>query len=472
MDMKLMIGDCKERLKDLPDESVDSIVTDPPYELGIMGKAWDSSGIAYDVDLWRECLRVLKPGGHLLSFGGSRTYHRMTVAIEDAGFEIRDMIEWLYGSGFPKSHNVSKAIDKAAGVEGEVIGDFPNDRPNSHSKNAIPVGSAGLGKGTKMRALVTPEAAELEGWGTALKPAHEPIVVARKPFKGTVAENVLEHGTGAINIDGCRVKVSDTKEYDDNRRGFHERMLDDDSRPYEGGWKPNTVILDNEIKGRWPANVIFSHHPECIKLGVKQVGSGESKLVSRDRGAAWRELEGLEGSMGATPAIDNFGAETIDDYQCHAECPVRILDEQSGASRFFYCAKPSKAERNEGCDDLEAAPKYRDFGLEERIEGGKATNKRTNEEAVLAKNSHTTVKPVVLMRYLCRLVTPGGGVVLDPFMGSGTTGIAACLEGLSFIGIELSEEYMTIAEARIAAWRQYQDTDEKMASADEGVEWI
>ena len=204
-DVNLLLGDCRERLKELPDCSVDSVVTDPPYELGFMGKSCDSTGVAYDVTVWRECLRVLKPGGHLLAFGGSRTYHRLAVAIEDAGFQIRDQIMWVYGSGFPKSLNISKAIDKAAGAELEVIGIRTDGMSSTAMKPDKGWNANSMGSVLDITAPATAEAKEWDGWGTALKPAHEPIVLARKPLDGTVANNVLTHGVGGINIDGCRV---------------------------------------------------------------------------------------------------------------------------------------------------------------------------------------------------------------------------------------------------------------------------
>lgn len=289
--VELLHGDCLERLKELPDCSVDACVTDPPYGLRFMGKTWD-----YDVpqaEVWREVLRVLKPGGHLLAFAGTRTQHRMAVQIEDAGFEIRDLIAWVYGSGFPKSRNLD--------------GDW-------------------------------------QGWGTALKPALEPITVARKPLGGTVAENVLRHGTGAINVDACRVGTDGgckTQQQYQGGESLHcyGKGLNDQRSPVVDGL------------GRWPANLIHD-------------GSDE---------------------------------------------PCKLLD---SAARFFYCAKASKADRGEG-------------------------------------NGHPTVKPTELMRYLCRLVTPPGGVVLDPFMGSGSTGKAAALEGFCFIGIEREAEYLAIARERI-----------------------
>jgi site-specific DNA-methyltransferase (adenine-specific) len=354
--IQLLLGDCLERLRELPDCSVDACVTDPPYGLSFMGKAWD-----YDVpgaEVWREVLRVLKPGGHLLAFAGTRTQHRMACRIEDAGFEIRDMIAWVYGSGFPKSLDVSKAIDKAAGAEREVVG--PSQRHVSGKPEQRTEGLSGtstfaevVGMGAFITAPATPEAQQWAGWGTALKPALEPITMARKPFPGTVAANVLQHGTGALNVNGCRVAcdpadLGDPTRFQVARKGAdswdrQDKGMFDAGRA--GGW------ANGAPSGRWPANLIHD-------------GSDE---------------------------------------------PCALLGD---AARFFYCAKASKADRGEG-------------------------------------NSHPTVKPTELMRYLCRLVTPPGGVVLDPFMGSGSTGKAAALEGFRFIGIEREAEYLKIARDRI-----------------------
>jgi site-specific DNA-methyltransferase (adenine-specific) len=327
----LRLGDCIDALKTLEDNSVDSIVTDPPYGLSFMGKKWD-----YDVpsvDIWSECLRVLKPGGHLLSFGGSRTYHRMAVAIEDAGFDIRDQIMWVYGSGFPKSHNIGNKLE------------------------------------------------DWKGWGTALKPAHEPICMARKPLsEKTIVKNVLKHGTGGINIDDCRIG--------------NEIISSGKSKVVGGGQLngANTRVDVEETfnEGRFPANIMFD----------EEAG--------------------------------------------------KILDEQSvKASRFFYCPKVSKTERNAGLDDFEDRPSQLNSGgigrktsVEKRLE----TN---GENAPTTKNHHPTVKPIKLMEYLITLVTPKGGIVLEPFMGSGSTGIAAKNLGMSFIGIEREEEYFEIAKQRI-----------------------
>lgn len=331
--MTLMLGDCLKKLTELPDNSVDSIVTDPPYGLSFMGKAWD-----YDVpgqNIWEECLRVLKPGGHLLAFFGTRTYHRGVIKIEDAGFEIRDQMQWIFGSGFPKSHNLKE---------------------------------------------------EWQGWGTALKPANEPIVVARKPLeKGlTVAANVLKWGTGALNIDGSRIEAAD------------QDILDAAVKRMTGnkvtGWvSSNETVRPNSAQGRWPANIMF------------------------DEEAA------------ATLPNDSQG---------------------QSVQRYFYVAKASKSERNAGLE-----------GLEVHRYGAGIGQGKTPEAPTKDQNFHPTVKPTKLMGYLINLVTPPNGIVLDPFMGSGTTGIAAKNLGRHFIGIEMNEEYFQIAKTRIESAVRPADLD-------------
>jgi site-specific DNA-methyltransferase (adenine-specific) len=386
--MELLHGDCREILKQLPDASVDSIVTDPPYELGFMGKSWDSTGVAYDVTVWQECLRVLKPGGHLLAFGGSRTYHRLVVAIEDAGFQIRDQIMWVYGSGFPKSLNISKAIDKSAGVEREVIGSTvsgkilrangQNERPYQQGQDRIE---------HDITAPATEKAKQWDGWGTALKPSHEPIVMARKPLVGTVANNVLTHGTGGINIDGSRVA--------------HQSEADRASATPQG------KVTSNKMAGSAP--------------DVDDAGR-----VDVDR---------------PDTALGRFPANFIHDGS------EEVLELLGNPARFFYSAKASKAERNAGLEDLpqrRASAMGYDRGLGDAGEG---MFKDRNPQK---QNFHPTVKPIALMRYLVRLVTPPNGKVLDPFAGSGTTLVAAVLEGFDCIGIEMTDEYLPIIEARVA----------------------
>lgn len=426
--MKILQGDALAQLRTLPACYIDAIVTDPPYELGFMGKAWDNTGVANSVDMWRECLRVLKPGGHLLSFGGSRTYHRMACAIEDAGFEIRDQIMWLYGSGFPKSLDVSKAVDKAAGVEREVIGVNVNGsgphqiKLDNHGAGDTGIGYMdGSGKVFDVTAPATDAAKQWDGWGTALKPAHEPIVVARKPLEGTVAANVLRWGTGALNIDGCRVGNGDD-------RTAGGRSGDKASSVLEDGFHGERQV--RPTGGRWPANLIHDGSEEAL------VGFPDSKGQQGD-------VRGDEPS-GVTKDIYGKFAGRV---------PAPARNDSGSAARFFYCAKTSKAERELGCENIALTPLA--YGNQAQAEVKRGNTEHTGKSGIntvkMRGNNHPTVKPSALMRYLCRLVTPPGGVVLDPFTGSGSTGLAAIREGFDFIGIELSTDYVKIAEARILA---------------------
>ena len=395
---QVLVGDCLEVMAQMEACSVDAIVTDPPYELGFMGKSWDASGVAFRVEVWREALRVLKPGGHLLAFSGSRTYHRMAVAIEDAGFEIRDQIMWVYGSGFPKSHDVSKAIDREAGAEREILGFRPGvvkgigGRYNWHTDDQ----SSGR-TFAKDTAPATHEAQRWQGWGTALKPAHEPIVVARKPLIGTVAANVLAHGTGALNIDGCRVECQDKTRFPSGAVSQTESVFGGGNGRYAD--RPRGE--DSNPFGRWPANLIHDGSEEVVGMFP------DSRSAYPGRQDLADAYAGTEVSI--NNAVTDFGGKISG----------RSHSDSGTAARFFYSAKASKRDRDDGM----------------RAEG--------------RANIHPTVKPTDLMRYLCRLVTTPGGLVLDPFTGSGSTGKGAVLEGFRFMGIELSPEYADIARARI-----------------------
>ena len=391
--MQLFLGDCLEVMRTMPDASVDAVVTDPPYGLSFMGKKWD-----YDVpttEVWAECLRVLKPGGHLLAFAGTRTQHRMAVRIEDAGFEIRDMIAWVYGSGFPKSLDVSKAIDKAAGAEREVVGSYTVGGTAAKGKHkgraaaASDEGAAiGCTKDLAITAPATPEAQQWAGWGTALKPALEPITMARKPLEGTVAANVLAHGTGGINVDGCRVGAT-VETWPTTRarpaEGHPNALY---THKLAGQSETQTVGTGAAPPGRWPANLIHDGSDEVVGLFPQNVKS-QVGMIKTQGGHRF-----IEGDTESVQKFDYGSSDT------------------GSAARFFYCAKTNKSERGEG-------------------------------------NTHPTVKPIDLMRYLCRLVTPPSGIVLDPFMGSGSTGKAALLQGFNFIGIERDPQYFDIAQARI-----------------------
>ena len=646
MKQKLINGDCIEELKKLPANSVDSIVTDPPYDLtsqkvyskqkeinelasatkrniedntcygslagGFMGKKWDGTGIAFKTEIWKEALRVLKPGGHILSFGGTRTYHRMATAIEDAGFVIRDCIFWCYGSGFPKSLNIGKAIDKKQGNKRKVIRENPNKKGRKSDSKGSFVSDTLLGKGKNTGVYIDKGNSEWEGWGTALKPAVEPVVLGRKPLsEKTIVDNILKHGTGGINIDDSRVgneertydltmtsgnfettgggknkkqgKVTttgrfpanlilecicdevvegkakgspghwsktETKGYgdfgggsssyegvgvkDDMKTIIHTNpdcpcyVLDEQSGITKGSGKPTITkagigagllgqydgrktmptakdidvirnIGDNggasrffkEIpKGRFPANLIL----ECICEEVIEGKQGEMKQGSYRKKAPDNLYQ-----LGTTKK-EGANQNAPDDYRdtgnihTNPDCPCFVLDEQSGevgnghwsktktkgygdfgggsssyegvgvkdkskggASRYFkeiegdrifYTAKASKSERNNGLEGFEEAPiKGRDAGQDIR-------NVPYKQRTTPIKNSHPTVKPVKLMRYLIKLITPPNGTVLDPFMGSGTTGVAAKLEGFNFVGIEKEKEYIKIAEARIKNYKK------------------
>ena len=399
----LFKGDSRQVLPLMKDNSIDSVVCDPPYELGFMGKSWDSTGIANDVQLWKEVLRVLKPGGHLLAFSGSRTYHRMAVAIEDAGFEIRDQIMWVYGSGFPKSHNISKGIDKAAGAEREVVGKMANPASSIYSQSENE-----MSRDVNITAPATAAAKQWQGWGTALKPAHEPIVLARKPFEGTVANNILTYGVGGINIDGTRVGSEGG-----STRGDKPSTHLSPSGAFNTGH--NIAKLD---AGRFPANFIHDGSDEVVALfpTTSPAKSGLRNPNGKQSTNAFGDFNGQPGIVGGHD--DNGGS----------------------AARFFYCAKANKRDRNEGCENLD--------DKEWKTEGA-AIPERENRPFLPSKNNHPTVKPTDLMQYLCRLITPPNGTILDPFLGSGSTGKAAMYEGFNFVGIELTEEYLPIAKARI-----------------------
>lgn len=397
MTARIVDADCLAAMARMEADSIDAIVTDPPYGLSFMGKEWDH-GVPGE-PFWREALRVAKPGAHLVAFGGTRTYHRLACAIEDAGWEIRDSLCWLYGSGFPKSLDVSKAIDKAMGAEREVVGTynargFSGTSPTEDGRNQWAAGEVTDKIGTRT-APATDLARQWQGWGTALKPAYEPIVLARKPLIGTVAANVEQHGVGGINIDGCRIAT------DDNLNGG--AYAKDGTQRHDGAenWRYKREGGAGEFSqpsGRWPANVLLDE--EAGALLDAQAGP---------RGAS-APVKGTEPSAVTNGIYGDFAGRV----------PGAFYGDAGGPSRFFYCAKASPSERNAG------------------VEG---------------KNVHPTVKPVALMRYLVRLVTPPGGLVLDPFCGSGTTGVAAVAEGARFVGIELDPAYAGIARARLAKHR-------------------
>jgi DNA modification methylase len=498
------VGDCREVMAEMEPESIDAIVTDPPYELNFMSKGWDRTGVAFTPDTWREAYRVLKPGGHLLAFGGTRTVHRLACAIEDAGFEIRDQVVWLYGSGFPKSLDVSKAIDKVngetdrlpkftswmrtTGLTAQQINDATGTFMGSHyltskSQPAIPtpelwtilrplcgdvpawvdqlveriaaerevVGEQSRqgkppqfmwgdedGQSWDITAPATPDAERWQGWGTALKPAHEPVVVARKPLIGTVAANVLTHGTGALNVDGCRIETNpdDALAMERANTPGSGRFNAIRSEPGAMGRSKAGQPMDT-TSGRWPANVVLDEDAAAML----DAQSGEMR--STKPGSFQRELTSKGypgGGIGQRHAADHPAVDLVKPG----------YGDTGGASRFFYCAKASRSEREAGLGgwELRAAgvgDERRGGSMHERYGDGNGSGKTPHRA-----NNHPCVKPVALMRWLVRLVTPEGGLVLDPFTGSGTTGIAAAMEGRRFLGIEREAEYVEIARARIA----------------------
>ena len=395
----IIVGDCLEVMKTLDAGSIDAIVTDPPYGISFMGKNWDSGvpGVAF----WREALRVAKPGCHILAAGGSRTFHRLAVAIEDAGWEIRDCVLWLYGSGFPKSHDVSKAIDKAAGAEREVVGvsqHSANRTAGSWQQGEQRTGIAFGNEGERsITAPATEAAKQWDGWGTALKPAFEPFILARKPLDGTVADNVLTHGTGGINVDGCRVSSNGDKlnvgGVGSKADGWDRPWKHDSEAIAECKRRSHEAVAKAESLGRWPANVIHDGSDEVTQL---------------------------------------FGT----------------------AARFFYVPKASRSEREAGLDGMDSI--YRANGNKWTDEDYrvKTGERPPSAESGPQTNHHPTVKPVALMSYLCRLITPPNGTILDPFCGSGSTGVAAIREGFKFVGIELNPDYAEIATRRIDHERQ------------------
>lgn len=437
MKNEIILGDSLEKLKDIESNSIDSIITDPPYELGFMGKKWDNTGIAYNVELWEECLRVLKPGGHLLAFSGTRTYHRMASAIEDAGFEVRDMIEWVYGSGFPKSLNIAKSIEsklKTGSCAKNNFHQLGGKRRDGRIGMYDKVEEYGFRKvnpdqlGAFDLETTTQEAKQWEGWGTALKPAHEPICMARKPLaEKTVAENCLKWGTGGINIDESRVETSDdlSLRY---KSSFQEGNSQFVSETATGSGKRMELEEPYGTKlGRFPANIIHDNSEE-VRECFPNVGN-KSIPIRRTANS------GGTGNV-YTTTNDNIGN-------------VVGYGDTGNASRFFksiiYQAKASKSERNRGMDDLEAKPMYKADGSAQSLEIFDSTDGGREDR----KNNHPTVKPLKLMEYLIKMVTPKGGIVLDPFAGSGTTLVAAKQNEFQYIGIEMTEEYIPIIKARL-----------------------
>ncbi len=467
MSVQLHLGDCLDVMQGMPENSIDSIVTDPPYGLEFMGKEWDY-GVP-GVPFWEAALRVAKPGAHLLAFGGTRTWHRLAAAIEDAGWEIRDTVMWVYGSGFPKSLDVSKAIDKAAGAEREVVGHKIYAGPAGNNDNfGVGDNSSNPGK-RSITAPATPKAAQWDGWGTALKPAWEPIIVARKPLCGTVAANVLEWGTGAIWIDGCRVEMANN-----DKSTARARNLAIQGGNFKAGrFETDGVMAGGHSAGRWPANLILSYPQDehdaagnpLPNPGKEEVvgcfpmtGSGAfpAKITGKSEFQWRRSANGNGKPFEQEPRKTDSGSSAR--YFQH--CP---WDENDEATRLYYCAKASRSERNAGLGGMPENGKV--FNGKSDHNSGKAPGSVEDKFSTQPQqNQHPCCKPLSLMQYLCRLITPPNGTVLDPFLGSGTTGCASILEGFNFTGIEMETDYLDIARARIA-WAEEQKCERDQAQA-------
>lgn len=420
---KIHHANIKEWAANYEGELFDAILCDPPYELGFMGKSWDSSGIAFDKDMWADLFKLVKPGGHLLAFSGSRTYHRMAVAIEDAGFEIRDMIEWVYGSGFPKSLNIGKAVDKIQGNKREVTGtqmlggnaaQSTKEKGGTYASNTNAVGVKPI------EVQPTKGTSPYEGYGTALKPAHEPICLARKPLEGTVANNVLKHGTGGLNIDGTRVEGKPWASVAPNKGGRSGGVMG--KQTTHPGGEPNTL-------GRFPANLIHDGSDE-VEAVFPQTKNGGGNSTSKRETWLRQETE-----------------------------PTQYAGDKGSASRFFYCAKSSKSERNAGLDELPDMLLAHSNQAKAELKRGNTDFAREVDTSSfnsvkMLKNHHPTVKPLSLTKYLATLIKPPtGGRLLVPFSGSGSEMIGALQAGWGYVeGVELTEEYIPIAEARLAHW--------------------
>lgn len=418
-DYELYKGKMQEVLSTFDEGSIDSIICDPPYELNFMGKGWDNSGVAFQKDTWEHCFRVLKEGGYLLAFGGTRTFHRIACAIEDAGFEIRDCIMWLYGSGFPKSMNIGLAIDKKMGL------------PNRGHRIAVanryhPDGTLEPnGENLPEYECKTELAKKWQGWGTALKPAYEPIIVARKPFKCSLVENIMQNGVGGLNIDECRIATTEDL----------SRINGTDNGMFGIGNNNNVAQkckeLGIEYGGRFPANVILTYD----ETDYEEVCGG----MPTTKSTTTTSMPNLSDKNAEIGIYSKLNAERIEHLGGY--------NDEGSASRYFYCAKASKKDRDEGLELFEAKQKP-EYCLQYH-------NGEKRNENVTQKNIHPTVKPVELMQYLVRLVTPKNGTILDCFMGSGSTGKAVMFENrernanYKFIGVEMTDEYLPICKARI-----------------------
>lgn len=462
----LYLGDCRTVLAGMEPDSVDAVCTDPPYDLmsgtgrGFMGARWDGTGVAFDPDTWRVVLRVMKPGAHLVAFGAPRTYHRLACAIEDAGAEIRDSLHWIQGAGFPKSLNVSAAIDRMAGAEREVLAEGAPLKRMIPGADQNRTGSWVKDNGREFVPAVTAPATEAaarwDGWGTACKPAHEPIVLARKPLEGTVAANVVRYGTGALNIDGCRVEGA-------------ERPLIQNGVPLNEEVRCGGTVLEGTERGtlgtsraagmtdqgRWPPNVLLAHSLDCVLTGTREVRGDGHHPASRGRGGV-----GTAGHVGQDGLTERYaGTEAVEAWDCAPGCPVAEMDRQSGV--LTSGANPARRSSDKFQDAYGEFTGDRQCTVHRGADSGGASRffpvfryeakASSAERPRLADGTaHSTVKPVALMSWLCRLVTRPGGLVLDPFAGSGTTGEACIVEGFRCILVEREPKYAELIKVRLS----------------------
>ena len=445
-DYELYKGKMQEVLSTFEEGSVDSIICDPPYELNFMGKGWDNSGVAFQKDTWEHCFKVLKEGGYLLAFGGSRTFHRIACAIEDAGFEIRDCIMWLYGSGFPKSMNIGLAIDKKLGVESEVVGKKDYTMPSK-------IYNINNGSGERLDCYETQPSSNLgkkyQGWGTCLKPAYEPIIVARKPFKCSLVENIMQNGVGGLNIDECRIPTSDD---------LYRKPCENGSIYSQQEKQYTTGTMNDSYKlGRFPANVILTYD----ETDYEEVCGG---------------MPNTSGDERQTKYIENPGTSWKNTSKIIKRS---FYNDEGSASRYFYCAKASKKDRDEGLKLFETKQCVGGGGgIGDYLLDVNSCSGKFGSEKAPHKNIHPTVKPVELMQYLVRLVSPKGATILDCFMGSGSTGKAVMFENrerqanYKFIGVEMTEEYLPICQSRIDYAKnkyEYELIKEKQEQQEKGI---
>ena len=465
----LKLGDVIEQLKTLEDETIDAIITDPPYNLSFMGKKWDSKGGALGFQQWcaewgAECLRVLRKGGFIFSFGGTRTFHRMTAGLEDAGFIIKDCFSWNYGSGFPKSQNTAKAFDKKLGVEPTILGRNPNSREKSGKGNTL-FESGTVGKTAYITEPTSDLAKRWKGYGSAsIKPAWEPIILAQKPFKGTIINNVIEHGVGVVNIDACRISHNEPVKTTQRKGRDSAGVFDSDACGYDNS--KNTMASASPT-GRFPANVLLSHHLSCVRLGEKSIKNNSGSVSGNEPSHAGDENAHCYGEYQRIPTPkygDDKGYEIVEDWVCEPNCPIGIMNAQSGDTSSTRRGNPKDAIKKVGNKlfggveqkEQSVSHDYRDSGGASRFFYHAKVSKRERTCNGEVDNKHPTLKPIALMEYLIKFACPTAEamsrqpVILDCFLGSGSTAVAANRVGVDCVGIEYREEALETAYRRLS----------------------